>query len=231
PRLVDKRKIRRDLADVFSTLAEGLKARRAKEWGFIDGSFPRSRFDEEIAKRAAELAKRPSPKDGAKGIALAPITPKVSDGDTVLVEYRYVTLRCDRAKRLAELTVTTPDGAHPKSVGAIHEAGSDFWALRAFRELDDAICRLRFDEEETGLVLLRTRGDARAILEIDRMLAANRGDWFVNEIVLHMARVLRRLDVTAKSLFAIVDGESCFAGSLLELALAADRIYMKNDPA
>jgi benzoyl-CoA-dihydrodiol lyase len=187
----------------------------------------------------------------------------------VILEYEHVTLVCDRAKRLATLTVHAPEGPQPESVGAIHEAGAAFWALAAFRELDDALCRLRLDEEEIGLVLLKTaparlaagpgasppasgrlsRGSGAApaadsaldagfeaaeaacssLLKLDQVLAANRSDWLVNEIVLHMARVLRRLDLTAKSLFAVVEPGSCFAGPLLELALAADRIYMKND--
>src|SRR5262245_13033478 len=237
-RLVGKRKVRRDLADVFSTLAEGVKARRAKEWGLIDGFFTKTRFEPEIAARAAEIAGAPSPKDGAKGIVLDAVTPTVTEipGGAELA-YRHVTLRCDRSKRLAELTIRAPDGPLPETVGAIHEAGAAYWPLRAFRELDDAICRLRLDEEEIGLVLLRTRPSsgtpeeaARTLVALDRTLASKKDDWLVNEIVLLMARVLRRLDVTAKSLFAIVDAESVFAGSLVELALAADRVYMRNDP-
>src|SRR5262249_55432618 len=137
-------------------------------------------------------------------------------------------------RRLAELTVSAPSGPQPESAAAIRAAGSEFWALRAFREIDDALCRLRFDEEEIGLVLLRTRGGEagrQAVVAIDRLLAESQDDWLVNEIVLLMARVLRRLDLTAKSLFALIDEESCFAGSLFELALAADRIFMKNDGA
>jgi benzoyl-CoA-dihydrodiol lyase len=237
-RLVDKRKVRRDLADVFSTLAEGLKARRAKDWNLIDGFFTKTRFDQEIAARAAEIVKAPSPKDGAKGIALDAITPAVEEFEGgATFTYRHVTLRCERAKRLAELTVFAPGAPLPESAGAIHEAGAAYWPLAAFRELDDAICRLRLDEEEIGLVLLRTRASkgtpeeaARALVALDRTLTDKKDDWLVKEIVLFMARVLRRLDVTAKSLFALVDAESVFAGSLLELALAADRIYMRNDP-
>src|SRR5262245_45632836 len=237
-RLVDKRKVRRDLADVFSTLAEGVKARRAKDWNLIDGYFTKTRFDQEIAARAAEIAKRPSPKDAAKGIKLDEVTPAVTDVEGgATFTYRHVILRCDRAKRLAELTVFAPDAPLPETVGAIHEAGAAYWPLRAFRELDDAICRLRLDEEEIGLVLIRTRPAAgtaeeaaRTLVALDRTLAEKGDDWLVRGIVLLMARVLRRLDVTAKSLFALVDAESCFAGSLVELALAADRIYMRNDP-
>src|SRR5438093_7985529 len=179
-RLVDKRKVRRDVADVFSTLAEGVKARRAREWGLVDGAFPRSRFEQEIAKRAAEIASAASPKDAAKGIRLDRIVPEISESDgTALLEYRHVSLRCDRAKRVAELTVRAPESAQPETPGAIHEAGASFWPLRTFREIDDALCRLRFDEEEIGLVLIRTRpatsgpaaGDphaaARSLLALD----------------------------------------------------------------
>jgi benzoyl-CoA-dihydrodiol lyase len=229
-RLVDKRKVRRDLADVFSTKAEGVKAKRAKEWGLVDGFFPRSKFDDGIAKRAAEIASKPSPRDGETGVRLTSIAPKVSQ-DGSLFEYRHVTLRCDRAQRIAELTVAAPDSPPPASAAAIREQGCDLWALRAFRELDDAICRLRLDEENIGLVLVKTRGDAANVLASDRALAENRSHWFVNEVVLLMARVLRRLDLTAKSFFAIADESSCFAGSLLELALASDRVYMKDDSA
>ncbi len=235
-RLVDKRGIRRDRADVFSTLAEGLKARRAMEWRLIDGHFPRSRFDQEVGARAAEVAARPSPRDAVQGIRLDPLAPEVTEenGLPVRVAYRHVTLTCDRARRLAELTLRAPEGPQPETLAGVHEAGAAFWHLRAFRELDDALCRLRFDAEEIGLVLLRTRGDeaaARSIAALDALMARRRDDWLVNEIVLLAGRALRRLDLTAKSLFALADAESCFAGCLLEIALAADRVYMRNDPS
>lgn len=231
-RLVDKRKVRRDLADVFSTKAEGLKAKRAREWGLIDGFFSRSRFEEGIKKRAAELAARPGHlnRDGAKGVALAPVAPKITE-DGARIEYTYVTVAVDRAQRLAELCISAPATPQPSEPGAIHAMGCEYWALRAFRELDDAICRLRLDEENTGLLLLKTRGDAGSVLAVDRALAAGRSDWFINEIIALMARVLRRLDLTAKSTFAIIESNSCFAGSLFEIALSADRIYMRNDDA
>ncbi len=230
-RLVDKRKIRRDRADVFSTLAEGLKARKAKEWGFIDGGFPRSRFDPEIGKRAAALAAQPSSKEGATGIKLTPLAPRVSESGAT-VEYRHVTLGVDRGRRSADLTIAAPSSAtDTPTVASAHAAGADFWALRVFRELDDALCRLRFDHEDVGLVLLRTRGSADAVMAMDTLLAAHQNDWLLREITLLAARVLRRLDLTAKSLFAIADAENCFAGCLIELALAADRVYMRNDAA
>ncbi|MBL8696469.1 MAG: benzoyl-CoA-dihydrodiol lyase [Planctomycetes bacterium] len=227
-RLVDKRKVRRDRADVFCTLAEGLKAKRAKEWGFVDGFFPRSKFEESVLKRALALAATLPDRTGP-GVELAPIAP-AANADGSQLTYRYVTLKSDRASRTAELTVRGPETEPPANAAAMREAGSELWALRAFRELDDAICRLRLDEEEIGLVLLKTAGKAEHVLASDRALAANESDWFAREVRLHMARVLRRLDLSAKSLFAIIDGDSCFAGSLFEIALSADRIYMKNDP-
>ncbi|HKY31826.1 MAG TPA: benzoyl-CoA-dihydrodiol lyase, partial [Candidatus Polarisedimenticolia bacterium] len=151
-----------------------------------------------------------------------------------VLRYRHVTLSLDRARRLADLTVAAPAGPLPASAGALREAGSSFWALAAFRELDDVLCRLRFDEEEIGLVLLRTAGGPGGIdrlMEVDRLLAASDADWLAREIVLNMARVLRRLDLTAKSFFAIVDETSACGGPLLELALSADRVYMKRDAA
>jgi benzoyl-CoA-dihydrodiol lyase len=227
-RLVDKRKIRRDLADVFSTKAEGLKAKKAKEWGLIDGFFPRSKFDDGIAKRAAELATNTKVTKDGGGVALASVAPKVN-ADRTKFEYKYVALEVDRAARLANVTIAGPDSAQPTNPAAMREMGSDLWALRAFRELDDALLRLRLDEENVGLVLLRSKGKIEEVLAVETALAANRKDWFVNEVVLLMARVLRRLDLTAKSVFAIIDGNSCFGGALLEAALAADRIYMKDD--
>ncbi len=236
-RLVDKRRVRRDHADVFSTLPEGLKARRAKEWGVIDGSFPRSRFDEEIMARAQAIAARPAPsKQGARGIRLDEIEARVQEEGPgrVTLAWPHVTMRIDRPRRVAELTIAAPAGPQPETVEALHEAGGAAWCLAAFREMDDALCRLRFDEEEIGVVLLKTSGgDAgrEALMKLDALLSEGRSSWLVHEIVLHMARVLRRLDLTARSLFAIADAGSCFAGPLLELALSADRVYMKNDAA
>ncbi|MBI3817241.1 MAG: benzoyl-CoA-dihydrodiol lyase [Planctomycetes bacterium] len=229
-RLVDKRKIRRDLADVFATKAEGLKAKRAKEWGLIDGYFSRSRFDEGIKKRAAELAARPKilNKTGAKGIVLTPIAPSVN-ADASELKYKHVTLKIDRAQRLAELTIFGPAEMPSTDPAVMRELGAEFWPFRAYREVNDALCRLRHDEETVGLVLLKTRGKIEHLLAGSRALAANRNDWFANEIILFLGRMLRRLDVTGKSFFSIIDEDSACAGSLLEVALAADRIYMKND--
>jgi benzoyl-CoA-dihydrodiol lyase len=224
-RVVDKRKVRRDLADVFSTLAEGIKGKRAVEWRLVDGLFPRSRFQEGVRERALTLAAEPAPRP-APGIVLDALTPEVTAN---AVRYRHVDLNLNHEARTAELTLHGPEGAQPDTPPTIRAAGAGFWPLRAFRELDDALLRLRFHHDEIGLVLLKTRGDLAAVRAIDTTLYHLREDWLVNEILLLMARTLRRLDLTARSLFAVVDEGSCFAGSLLEIALAADRIYMLRD--
>ncbi len=206
-RLVDKRKVRRDRADVFSTLAEGLKGKRAKEWGLIDGYFPTSKFEEAIDARVQEL----SESRDVTGIKLNP-----------LGEYKYVKLDLHREQRYADLIIHGPEGEQGL------ELGEEYWPLRAYRELDDALLNLRFNEPEIGLVCLRTQGSVESVLQIDETLAHSES-WLAREIILYMARVLRRLDLTAKSFFAIVEPGSCFAGNLLELLLASDRSYMLMD--
>jgi len=230
-RLVDKRKVRRDRADVFSTLAEGLKGKRAKDWGLIDGYFPTSKFQEGISARVAQLATAQSKngsqsKTGLKSIKLNPLEIHATDDSR---NYRYIRLQLHREQRYADLTVRGPEGPQPTTPEEIQELGDAYWALQAYRELDDALLHLRVNEPEIGLVCLRTEGSIDSVLEIDKVLLANRDHWLVREIVLHMARVLRRLDLTAKSFFALVEPGSCFAGDLLELLLAADRSYMLMD--
>jgi benzoyl-CoA-dihydrodiol lyase len=224
-RLVDKRKIRRDRADVFSTLAEGLKAKRAKEWGLIDGYFPTSKFEEGVEARVREIADGGGEK--GPGIKLNPVRVEASDGGR---EYEFVSLRLHREGRYADLTLRGPAADVPSTTDEVVQLGDSFWPLRAFRELDDALLHLRVNFPEIGLVCLRTEGSAEAVLAHDRFLVANRDHWLVREIILNTARVLRRLDLTAKSFFALVEPGSCFAGSLLELMLAADRSYMLNSP-
>ena len=169
-RLVDKRKVRRDLADCFSTLAEGCKAKKAVKWGLVDGFFPRSKFADKITEHAAKLAEAPSNKDGAKGIQLQPLSPEVTD---VAITYKHASLKLDSGERHAELTVSAPSDV-PSDVGAVHEQGSEFWALRAFREIDDALCRLRFDYAEIGLVTVKTTGDLDNVIKMDAFLAAHK---------------------------------------------------------
>ncbi|MEX2262429.1 MAG: 2,3-epoxybenzoyl-CoA dihydrolase [Bryobacteraceae bacterium] len=213
-RLVDKRKVRRDLADRFATLAEGVRGRRAVEWGLVDEVFPRGRFQEMVRERAMDMAIGENRRD-ATGITLDPLDPDVF---ATRIAYRHVTLDLNPMRRTADLTIRGPNRDDPH------------WHLRAFRELDDALVRLRFHHEDIGVVMLRTWGDLDAVREADAALFDRRGDWLAHETLLLMARTLRRLDLTSRSFFAIVNEESCFAGSLLELALAADRSFMLADP-
>jgi benzoyl-CoA-dihydrodiol lyase len=226
-RLVDKRKVRRDLADVFATLAEGVRGERAVKWGLVDAVAPRSRFNEAVAERVAALVD--SKRAGRAGVTLDALAPAESETE---VRYRHLTLRLDCTQRLAELIIEGPESVGPKDVPAIPaEAaalGADFYPLRLFREIDDALLRLRFNYPEIGLVLIKSAGDLDRVAELDRAMWERRGDWFIHETLLMAKRVLKRLDLTAKSFFAIVEPGSCFAGSIFELALAADRIYMKS---
>lgn len=233
-RLVDKRQVRRDRADVFSTLAEGLKAKRAKEWGLIDGAFATSKFDEAIAMRARAIVQENERKESSRsnevrhGIKLRPLQIQAT-ADTR--EYPHVSLRLHRDKRYAELTVRAPQSGLPTAPAEILPLGDSWWPLAAFRELDNALLHLRVNEPEIGLVLLRTAGEMENMLAVDRVLSEHHEHWLLRETLLLIARTLRRLDLTAKSFFALIEPGSCFAGSLLELALAADRTYMLNDPS
>jgi benzoyl-CoA-dihydrodiol lyase len=226
-RLVDKRKVRRDRADVFSTLAEGLKGKRAKEWGLIDDYFPTSKFQDAVQERVRELAQADGREKPARGIKLNPLQVEATDAGR---EYKYVSLRLNHEKRYADLTVRAPEANEPTSVEEIEKLGDAYWPLQAYRELDDALLHLRVNQLEIGLVCLRTQGSIENVLKVDETLAAHKDHWLVREIILNMARVLRRLDLTAKSFFALVEPGSCFAGNLLELLLASDRSYMLNDP-
>ena len=232
-RLIDKRKVRRDRADVFATLGEGIRGKRAVEWGLVDEAAPRSRFAERVATRAQALcemdaAARPG---SEPGIELEPLHPTVTD---TTVRYRYVELKIeDAARRSATLRICGPEKPAPTDLAELRaqaQAG-ELWALRAFRELDDALLRLRFHEPTVGLVLLKTHGDSAKVVESDEALLRLGPHRLPREILLHKARVLRRLDQTARSFFAVVDETSCFAGSLLELLLAADRAYVLEAPA
>jgi benzoyl-CoA-dihydrodiol lyase len=225
-RLVDKRKVRRDRADVFSTLAEGLKGKRAVEWGLIDGTFPTSKFQEAVSARVSEVT-RGNIARLDDGIQLHPLA--VQD-QADRRDYKYVSVTPNREQRYADLTVRAPESSLPTTPAEIQKLGDAYWPLRAFRELDDALLHLRVNEAEIGLVCVRAEGDIDNVLAVDKTLAAHRDHWLVREIILHMARVLRRLDLTAKSFFALVEPGSCFAGNLLELALASDRSYMLNNP-
>ena len=225
-RLVDKRKVRRDRADVFSTLAEGLKGKRAKEWGLIDDYFPTSKFQQALDARVQQITDATAEMTPVSGIKLTPLQFE-STGDSR--NYKYVKLKLHREQRYADLTVYGPDGPQPTAAAEIQELGDAYWPLQAYRELDDVLLHLRVNEPLIGLVCVRSEGNIDDVLAVDQTLAADRDHWLVREIVLQMARVLRRMDLTAKSFFAIVEPGSCFAGNLLELLLAADRSYMLSD--
>jgi benzoyl-CoA-dihydrodiol lyase len=226
-RVVDKRKVRRDLADAFSTLAEGVRGKRAVEWRLVDKAVPLSAFKDVVAERAQQLAAESDRPAGGTGITLGPLEPAI-DGDTIT--YRYVRGTIDRAKRVCELTISAPDTPQPTTADQFLAAGDQSWALRAFREFDDALLRLRLNEPEIGTVLLRTTGDPQAVLDVDAALDANRDHWLVREIIGSIRRTLKRLDLTARSLFAIIEPGNAFAGTLFEVALAADRSYMLDHP-
>src|SRR4051812_39860356 len=219
-RVVDKRKVRRDLADAFSTLAEGVKGKRAVEWGLVDAVVPRSKFADGIAERAKALAASAAKVDRGPGIELPPLEPRMSDG---AVEYRYVTLELDLKSRTAHLFVRGPDEL-PKDAAEAHARGAEAWGVRAARELDDALLRLRFEHEQIGVVLLHTQGDPEKAFAAGELMS--RPEWIFRETRLLWGRVLRRLDVTARSFFAVVDEKSCFAGPFFELLVAADRSYV-----
>jgi benzoyl-CoA-dihydrodiol lyase len=222
-RLVDKRKVRRDLADAFSTVAEGVRGKRAVEWGLVDEIAPRSKFDVSVKAAAEKLAAQASTRTGA-GVKLPALNPERMGNVT---KYRHVTLEVKPEERIAKLVLRGPTGTQPKTADEVRKAGADLWALRAFRELDDALLDLRFNHLEVGLIVLETEGDPKAVLESDRAIAElSKTDWFAKEVLLQMKRVLKRLDLSARSVFAIIQPGSCFAGSLFETALAADRSFM-----
>ncbi len=228
-RLVDKRKVRRDRADVFCTTSEGMRGERARDWKLVDHLAPRSRFDADVEAHSARLAEEGAAGKAAApgpGIALPALQP-TREGDRL--RYRHVELHVDADARRAELTVHAPTGEAPARATARQKAGADAWSLRAFLELDAALLRLRLNHMDVGLVVLKTRGDAAAVLAHDAALAAQQEHWLARETLLLQARVLRRLDLTSRSFFALVDEGSCFAGVLLELLLAADRSYMLED--
>ncbi|MFK8001452.1 MAG: 2,3-epoxybenzoyl-CoA dihydrolase [Polyangiales bacterium] len=225
-RVVDKRRVRRDQADIFCTTAEGIRGKRAVEWNLVDAIAPRSRFAEAVKERSESLAAGAPSASKGPGISLPAVAPRVEDGTH---HYEFVELSIDDDQRVATLTMKAPTESAPADGAAIQAAGAGQWNLRAFRELDHALLRLRFDFPAVGLVLLHTRGDAEKVLEHGNALLANQDHWLAKEILLLQARVLRRLDLTSRSFFAIIDEGSCFAGTLLELAFAADRAYMLED--
>jgi benzoyl-CoA-dihydrodiol lyase len=225
-RVVDKRKVRRDLADMFCTNPDGVKGERAKSWGLVDEIAGPANFARVVQERAAKVVAASTRPSAVKGIELRSLTRKIDDAG---YHYSQVDVVFDRDTRTAAITVRGPVGAQPETIDAIYAAGDSWWPLAMARELDDAILMLRTNEPELGLFLLKTAGDISAILKMDLFLDKFKEDWLVRETAGLLRRTLARLDVSSRSMFAIIDPGSCFAGTLLELALAADRSYMLAD--
>ncbi len=225
-RLIDKRKVRKDLADVFCTISEGIKGERAAAWNLVDTVVSKSKFKDTVESRAQEIVAK-SKKSVQKGITLSPV---VCHRNNNAFQYVYVHLEIDSEKRLAQITIEAPRERQPESEDEIFALGSELWALKAYRELDEAILKLRFNFPEIGLIVFKTTGNTRFILDSEKaiLLLAQKEQpfWFAKEVLLHMKRVLKRIDVTSRSLVALIEPQSAFAGSLAELIFAADRSYM-----
>ncbi|MCB9913542.1 MAG: benzoyl-CoA-dihydrodiol lyase [Planctomycetes bacterium] len=224
-RITDKRKLRRDHCDAFSCVAEGIKGKRAVEWNLVDRLAPLSKWQESVDAMAREMADELPPRDVA-GIALPDVGGEpTEDGG---VTYQYVMLKLDRDARTATLEIVAPD-AGPTTAEEAYAQGAEWWLFQAFRELDDALLQLRFNEPEIALVLVRALGHASTLQQTDALVATSE-HWFVSEVRHYVKRVLKRLDLTAKSLYAVIDEDTTFVGTFLELALACDRTYVLNDP-
>lgn len=226
-RVTDKRKVRRDLADVFCSVEEGVKGQRAVDWRLVDEIAPNSKFDEVVQERAREFAAASAKASGLTGIELTPLDRRFDEGGSVT--YSSVEVAIDREGGRATLTITGPSDPAPASVAELQEQGAQAWILRAARELDDAILHLRLNECQIGTLVFKTQGDPTAVLAHEALLLANRDNWLANEILHYWKRVLKRVDMTSRSLVAIVEHGSCFAGPLAELLWAVDRSYMMLD--
>jgi benzoyl-CoA-dihydrodiol lyase len=222
-RVVDKRLVRKDRADLFATKSEGYRGTTAVEWGLIDATVPRHSFAEEIKRRAAEAAATSKRPVGAQGVQLTPLARQDSDDE---ITYPHVSAKIDRAGRRVDITVQGPSEAPPADAAGVLAQGVDYWPMAVTRALDDLILHLRTNELEIGSWVLRAAGDVDLVLTYDAQLSELSDDWFVSEVHHYYKRTLKRLDVTSRSLFAVIEPGSCFVGLLLELALAADRQYM-----
>jgi benzoyl-CoA-dihydrodiol lyase len=226
-RLTDKRHVRRDHADIFCTNADGVKGQRAKDWRLVDESVKTQQFSEHVKQRAAKLAELSDRPAGAKGIELTPLERTIDESGR---HYKYVNAEFNREARTVTLTVHTPESAEATTVESAMAAGAKWWPLQMARELDDAILSLRTSEADLGLWIMKTAGNADAVLKMDEFILAHQQNWFVREVLGMMRRTFARLDVSSRSMFALVEPGSCFAGSLLEFALASDRVYMLDTP-
>ena len=221
-RVTDKRHVRHDLADIFCTTTEGVRGQKAKDWRLVDDIAKPQVFAQKVRERALALAAQSDRPSGAKGVKLTPLQRAV---EAEALHYGFVTVEIDRVKRVATFTVKAPNEAQPQTAGAIVETGANWWPLQMARELDDAILQMRTNELDIGTWLIKTEGDAAAVLSIDSTMLANRDHWLVRETIGLLRRTFSRLDLSSRSLFALIEAGSCFAGSLLELGLACDRSY------
>ncbi len=226
-RVTDKRKVRHDRADIFCTTTEGVRGKRAKEWRLVDEVVKAQDFARVVKERALALAAQSDRPADAKGVALTPLERTIDAGG---YHYRYVDVAIDRARRTATFTVKGPGGAQPGGIDAIVAAGASWWPLQMARELDDAILSLRTNELDLGVWLMKTEGDVAAVQQADAILQQHRDHWFVRETIGMLRRTLARLDVSARTMFALIEPGSCFAGTLAEIAFAADRSYMLSLP-
>ena len=222
-RLTDKRHVRHDLADLFCTTTEGVRGKKAVDWRLVDALAKPAAFKQAVADRAAVLAQSSDRPAGAKGVTLTPVQAQY---DADALRYAHVTVQIDRARRTAMFTVKAPASAQPDTPDGMLAAGAAWWPLAMARELDDAILQMRTNELDIGTWLIRTEGDAAAVQAVDAALLAHRHHWFVRETIGLIRRTFSRLDVSSRSLFALIEPGSCFAGTFLELALACDRSYM-----
>jgi benzoyl-CoA-dihydrodiol lyase len=227
-RITDKRRVRRDLADVFCTTVEGVRGQRAVDWRLVDAVVKPQAFVEHVQQRALALAEQSDRPLNARGVSLPALT---CTSDSSGFHYQYVDVRLDESSRRVELTVLAPEAAPPQDLAEVEAAGAAWWPLQMARELDDAILNLRTNYLQHGVWVLKTRGNAAHVLAADRSLVAHQKHWFVREVIGQLRRTLARLDVSSRSLYALIEPGSCFAGSLLEIALAADRTYMLRTAA
>ena len=226
-RITDKRKVRRDLADVFCSFEEGVKGERAQKWRLVDRVVPNSEFDEFVSDRAKQIAAASKANQVPEGIGLTPVERKFLDDGSL--EYSTVRVKADRELRKATIAIAGPREAAPGDVGELHCQGAEAWVLRCARELEDAILHLRFNELELGVIVFETHGDPQLAADHERFLIRNRDtNWLSNEILLYWKRLLKRIDMTSRSLVALVGHGSCFAGVLAELLWAVDRSYMMD---
>jgi benzoyl-CoA-dihydrodiol lyase len=222
-RVVDKRKVRRDRADYFCTIEEGIKGKRAVQWRLVDEIVPNSKLEAKVAERASQFASASKRNGNGRGISLTPLNRNFDDNG---VRYGLVSVDIDRDQRIATISINAPDAAPPSDIEGVMAQGASFWPLQVARELDDAILHLRINELETAMLVFKSHGDRANVLACDALLEANKSHWLVNEIRQYWKRVLKRIDVTSRTLVTLVEPGSCFAGTLAELVFAADRSYM-----